>query len=78
MQIFIAAVVTVIILFPSSSFSLENHVFDSYSISVNLEDDDAHYKYDIVAFFDEAEITHEFIFTTDARNVKVSLNDVPV
>ncbi|MCK5063239.1 MAG: hypothetical protein KAR23_04865 [Candidatus Aenigmarchaeota archaeon] len=78
MQIFIAAIVTVIILFPSSSFSLENHVFDSYSVSVNLKDDNAHYEYDIVAFFDEAEIIHEFLFTTDARNVKVSLNDVPV
>jgi len=69
---------TVLILFPSSSFSLENHAFDSYSVSVNFEDDDAHYNYEIVAIFDEAETIHEFLFTTDARNVKVSLNDVPV
>ncbi len=78
LQVFIAAVATVIVLFPSSSFSLDEHVFDSYSVSVDIENGNAYYDYEIVAFFDEAETAYEFLFTADTRNVEVSLNDVPV
>ena len=77
-QMFAVAVTILLFIVPSSSFSLDGHAFDSCSVSVDLEDDIAHYEYEIVVFFDEGENAYEFLFTADAKNVKVLLNDLPV
>ncbi|MEA2003576.1 MAG: hypothetical protein U9O53_01305, partial [archaeon] len=58
-QVFAATVAILLFIVPSSSFSVDGHAFDSCSVYVDLEDDIAHYEYEIVTFFDGGEDAYE-------------------
>lgn len=77
-RIFLISFVFLVIISPSFSSAEGYHVFDSYSIFVDVGSDVISYDYDIVLIFEEGEHIHYFIFAPDAKDVQVLLNDLSV
>ena len=76
--LFLMSSVFLVIISPSFSFAEDSHVFDSYSIFVDVGSDVISYDHDIVLVFEEGEHIHDFVFAPDAKDVRVLLNDLPV
>lgn len=65
-------------IYPSPSFCYGSHSFESYSLSVDIDDDTVYYVYEGVVLFEDEGVDYELVFTPDIENFELFLNDAPV